>query len=259
MVAAWGSGEARHLRGLPDGRTRVMSQPHADTNGRNLRAVLAPTRGLPSETVPDLARGLREEPRRRTARGIRRQADTDVAPGGERARRSVRRGRNVGTRLEDGDWHMGCVVLTDLPSRAVHNPVRTEADPEHRVALSHARPRPSGARGRIQARAPPGARAAHARLILAWRAPAAPGRCSPGPCARTSWPPRPSGSSTARPGRSSPLRPWTSATCRVLTVSRSIAETRRCRSATKGCGNLYGPVAAWRAHRAEGRECTGGV
>lgn len=62
-----------------------MRQPDADTNGRNLRPVLAPTRGLPSETVRDLAPGLREEPRRRTARGIRWQADTDGAPGGERA------------------------------------------------------------------------------------------------------------------------------------------------------------------------------
>ncbi len=36
-------------------------------------------------------------------------------------------------RLEDGDWDI-CVFFTDLPSRAEHNPVRTEADPEHRVA-----------------------------------------------------------------------------------------------------------------------------
>ncbi|MEU0398558.1 hypothetical protein ABZ208_38685 [Streptomyces sp. NPDC006208] len=40
----------------------------------------------------------------------------------------------VGTRQEDGDWDIG-VFLTDLPSRAERNPVRTEVDPEHRVAL----------------------------------------------------------------------------------------------------------------------------
>ncbi|MFE7784164.1 hypothetical protein ACFU5I_24210, partial [Streptomyces libani] len=41
----------------------------------------------------------------------------------------------VGTGLEDGDWDIG-VFLTDLPSRAERNPVSTEADPEHRVALT---------------------------------------------------------------------------------------------------------------------------
>ncbi|MFJ5798750.1 hypothetical protein [Streptomyces decoyicus] len=40
----------------------------------------------------------------------------------------------VGTRLEDGDWDTG-VFLTDLPSRAERNPVSTEVDPEHKVAL----------------------------------------------------------------------------------------------------------------------------
>ncbi|MFE7301827.1 hypothetical protein [Streptomyces sp. NPDC057579] len=40
----------------------------------------------------------------------------------------------VGTRQEDGDWDIG-VLLTDLPSRVEHNPVRTEVAPEHRVAL----------------------------------------------------------------------------------------------------------------------------
>ncbi|MFE0379183.1 hypothetical protein ACFW1M_27205 [Streptomyces inhibens] len=40
----------------------------------------------------------------------------------------------VGTRQEDGDWDIG-VFLTDLASRAERNPVRTEVDPEHRVAL----------------------------------------------------------------------------------------------------------------------------
>ncbi|MGW3150134.1 hypothetical protein ACWDG1_36785 [Streptomyces sp. NPDC001177] len=98
-----------------------MRQPDADTNGRNLRPVLAPTRGLPSDSARDLASGLREEPRHRTARGIRRQTDTDGAPCGERAGRRVRRGRNVGTRLEDGDWDI-CVFFTDLPSRAEHKP-----------------------------------------------------------------------------------------------------------------------------------------
>ena len=47
-----------------------MRQPDADTNGRNLRRVLAPTWGLPSETVRDLAPGLREEPRRGTAESL---------------------------------------------------------------------------------------------------------------------------------------------------------------------------------------------
>ncbi|MGX5207563.1 hypothetical protein ACWKT3_02490 [Streptomyces violaceus] len=121
-----------------------MRQPDADANGKNLRPVLAPTRGLPSETARDLAPGLREEPRRRTARGIRWQTDTDGAPGGERTGRRVRRGRNAGTRLEDGDWDTG-VFLTDLPSRAEHNPVRTEVDPEHRVALRGGRTVPEDA------------------------------------------------------------------------------------------------------------------
>lgn len=56
-----------------------MRQPDADTNGRNLRPVLAPTRGLPSDSARDLASGLREEPRHRTARGIRWKTDTDGA------------------------------------------------------------------------------------------------------------------------------------------------------------------------------------
>ncbi|MGW7381703.1 hypothetical protein [Streptomyces sp. NPDC054794] len=111
-----------------------MRQPDADTNGRNLRPVRAPTRGLPSDSARDLASGLREEPRHRTAGGIRWQTDTDGAPGGERAGRRVRRGRNVGTRLEDGDRDIS-VFFTDLPSRAEHNPVRIEADSEHKVAL----------------------------------------------------------------------------------------------------------------------------
>ncbi|MGW0655723.1 hypothetical protein ACWD4T_44415, partial [Streptomyces umbrinus] len=34
-----------------------MRQPDADTNGRNLRPVLTPTQGLPSEMVRDLASG----------------------------------------------------------------------------------------------------------------------------------------------------------------------------------------------------------
>lgn len=40
----------------------------------------------------------------------------------------------VGTRLEDGDWDIG-VFLTDLPSRMERNPVSTEVEREHRVAL----------------------------------------------------------------------------------------------------------------------------
>ncbi|OIK04737.1 hypothetical protein [Streptomyces monashensis] len=109
-----------------------------------MRPILAPTRGLPSDAARDLASGLREEPRHRTARGIRWQTDTDGAPGGERAGRRGRRGRNVGTRLEDGDWATS-VFFTELPSRAEHNPVRTEADPEHRVALRGGRTVPGDA------------------------------------------------------------------------------------------------------------------
>lgn len=40
----------------------------------------------------------------------------------------------AGTRLDDGNWDIG-VSLTDLPSRMERNPVSTEVDPEHRVAL----------------------------------------------------------------------------------------------------------------------------
>lgn len=43
-----------------------MRQPDADTNGRNLRPVLTPTQGLPSEMIQELAPGLREEPLTRT-------------------------------------------------------------------------------------------------------------------------------------------------------------------------------------------------
>lgn len=92
-----------------------------DTNGRNLRA--RPRAALPP-THPRTSLRLREEPRHRTPGGIRWQPDTDGAPGGERA------GRRVGTPLEDGDRDTG-VFLTDLPSRAERNTVRTEADPEH--------------------------------------------------------------------------------------------------------------------------------
>lgn len=163
-----------------------MRQPDADTNGRNLQPVLAPTRALSSETVRDLAPGLREkreEPRRRAARAIRWQADTDGAPGGERAGRRVRRGRNV---IEDGDWDIG-VFLTDLPSRAGHNPVPTEADPEHRGALSHARPQ-------LTASAAPGA--------------AGGGRRRQAQAAQNEEPLVPSSSAVQRPGRT----PGTSAT-----------------------------------------------
>lgn len=121
-----------------------MRQPDADTNGRNLRPVLAPTRGLPSETARDLASGLREEPRRPTASATRPDAGADSASGSQRAGRRVRRGRNVGTRREDGDGDIG-VFLTDLPSRVEHNPLRIEADPEHRVALRGGRTVPEDA------------------------------------------------------------------------------------------------------------------
>lgn len=121
-----------------------MRQLDADTNGRNLRPVLAPTRGLPSDSARDLVSGLREAPRHRTVRGIRWQTDTDGAPGGERTGRRVRRGRKASTRLEDGDWDIS-VFLTDLPSRAERNPVRTEADTEPRVALRGGRAVPEDA------------------------------------------------------------------------------------------------------------------
>lgn len=60
----------------------------------------------------------------------------------------VRRGRNGGTRLEDGDWDLS-VFSTDLPSRADHSPVRAEADHEHDVALRGGRtvPEDAGALG----------------------------------------------------------------------------------------------------------------
>lgn len=126
-----------------------------------------------------------------------------------------------------------------------HRPRRTKS-------LWFPRRRPSGARGGIQARALRGARAAHVHLVLGGvprdpareppRHPDPDARACPAPW-RTSSPPRPSGSSTARPGRSSPLSPWTSATCRILTVPRAIAETLRCRSGAKRWrGTCTGPL-----------------
>jgi hypothetical protein len=191
-----------------------MRQPDANTTDRNVRPVLAPTRGPLSEAVRGLAPGLREEPCRRTDRGIRWQADTDSAPGGERAGRRIQRDRNIGTRLHDGDWDIG-VILTDLPSRVERNPVRTKADPEQGVALSYARPR-------LPASAAPGA--------------AGGGRCRQAQAAQDEEPLVPS-------GRSSPLSPWTSASYRVLTVPRATAETLRCRSGAKRGGEpVLGPL-----------------
>lgn len=175
---------------------------------RNLRPVLAPTGVLPSGrpgTSP-------------AACGRNRAAASPTAPlGSERAGRYVRRGRSVGTRLEDGDWDIG-VFLTDLPSLAEHDPVRTEADPEHRVAKSHACRRPSGAREGIQARAPPGARAAHVRLVLRPlsggpqdpareqpRHPDLDARASPS-LWWLSWPPRPCVAGWARSNGGEPVR-----------------------------------------------------
>ncbi|MFF2518295.1 hypothetical protein [Streptomyces sp. NPDC058086] len=74
-----------------------MRQPDADTNGRNLWFVLV--------------------------------AD----PGGGRAGRRGPRGRNR-RHPSEGRRHIG-VFLTDLPSRMERNPVSTEVEPEHRVAL----------------------------------------------------------------------------------------------------------------------------
>lgn len=176
---------------------------------RNLRPVLAPTGVLPSGrpgTSP-------------AACGRNRAAASPTAPlGSERAGRCVRRGRSVGTRLEDGDWDIG-VFLTDLPSLAEHDPVRTEAAPEHRVAKSHACRRPSGAREGIQARAPPGARAGR---TSAWscapravvprtlhasspRHPDLDARASPS-LWWLSWPPRPCVAGLARSNGGEPVR-----------------------------------------------------
>jgi hypothetical protein len=55
VAPAWGSGEARHHRGLPGGGRECRSQPDADTNGRNLRLALVADLSLPSEMARDLA------------------------------------------------------------------------------------------------------------------------------------------------------------------------------------------------------------
>ncbi|MEU2752138.1 hypothetical protein ABZ613_38700 [Streptomyces collinus] len=120
-----------------------MRQPDSNTNGRNLRPALAPTRSLPSETDRDLVSSQWEEPRHSSA-GASAGGRTPTAPLAAKVQVEVRPGRNVGTRLEDGDWDIG-IFLTDLPSRAEHNPVRTEADPEHRVALRGRRTVPEDA------------------------------------------------------------------------------------------------------------------
>lgn len=113
-----------------------MRQPDADTNGRNLRLVLlVADPGLPSEMARDLAFRLPEDLRRRIARGICWQADIVTAPLVADEQVDVAHvAEIVGTRLEDGDWDIG-VFLTDLPSRMERNPVSTEVEPEHRVAL----------------------------------------------------------------------------------------------------------------------------
>ncbi|MEV6212439.1 hypothetical protein [Kitasatospora sp. NPDC051914] len=82
-----------------------------------------------------LAPRLPEDLRRRIARNIRWQADTVTAPlvADEQVDASDV-AEVIGTRQEDGDRDIG-VFLTDLPSRAERNPVRTEVDPERRVAL----------------------------------------------------------------------------------------------------------------------------
>ena len=179
---------------------------------------------------------------------------TPSAPGGERAGRRCptwpRRRHPPG----DGDRAIG-VFLTDLPSATR---VRTEADAEHRVALCRACPwlpasSDTGRAGRRVPGSPPSAvrrpggnpgtsATLHQGCVRppgpGRGAPTAPGRWSPGPC-----------TPAAPPSE-------TSATCRVLTVSRARAETRRCRSATKRWrGTRTGAVAARRAHRAEGHEC----
>jgi hypothetical protein len=116
----------------PDGQE--PRQPDADTNGRNLRFVLVADPGLPSEMARDLAPRLPEDLRRRIARGIRWQADTVTAPLVADEQVDVAHvAEIVGTRL-DGDWDIG-VFLTDLPSRMERNPVSTEFEREHRVAL----------------------------------------------------------------------------------------------------------------------------
>jgi hypothetical protein len=81
------------------------------------------------ERTPPCGGSLGEAARRdiaechRTAKG-QPLADTD----GAAYERAGRRGRNVVTRLEDGGWDIS-VSFTGLPSRAEHNPVRTEAGP----------------------------------------------------------------------------------------------------------------------------------
>ncbi|MFF0789291.1 hypothetical protein [Streptomyces spiralis] len=112
-----------------------MRQPDADTTGRTLRLALVADPGLPSELARDLAPRLPEYLRRRIGRDIHWQVDTVTAPlvaheqvGGSRVAEIVR------THLEDTDWDIG-VLLTDLPRRAQRDPVSTEVDPEHRVAL----------------------------------------------------------------------------------------------------------------------------
>ncbi|MET8615676.1 hypothetical protein [Streptomyces misionensis] len=112
-----------------------MRQPDAVTTGRNLRLVLVADPGLPSEIARDLAPRLPEHLRRRIGRGIRWKVDTVTAPLVANEQVDVSDvAEIVGTHLEDGDWDIG-VFLTDLPRRAEHNPVSTEVDSEHRIAL----------------------------------------------------------------------------------------------------------------------------
>lgn len=203
MVAAWGK-----RRGATSPRpTRRQDKGYeAARRGHERQEPAARPDADPGSALRD-GPGPRPRPARGTA-----HADTDGAPGGERAGRRVRRGRNVGTRLEDRDQDIG-VFLTGLPSRAERQAVADFVShrPRRTKSLWFPRRRPSGARkeSRHEHYAVPGLRTS------AWTwascAPTAPGRCSPGPCTRAA------------------------------------------------LGTCTGPVAAWREHRAGGRESAGGV
>ncbi|MGW6403061.1 integrase core domain-containing protein [Streptomyces sp. NPDC055134] len=207
---------ARHLR-----QVLAEYETHFNTHRPHALGQAAPLRPLPDPIHPDakvirrdrLGEAIHEHtqvPQGSRISGTHRRTSRSTCPTWPK-RRHPPGGRRLGHRR----------LPHDLPSRAEHNPVRTEADPEYTVALSHARPR-------LPASAAPRAAGGGQRR-----------------------------QATDRAGRRASGSP-TSATCRVLTVPRAKAETLRCRM-KRWRGTCTGPVAAWRAHRTGGRECTGGV
>lgn len=225
-----GSGEARHHRGLPGGRTWVMRQPDADTNGRN--GTCGPSWRRPGFCPRD---GPGPRPR----------------PVGGTAPPHRRRRPLAANELVD----MSDVAAASAPAWRTATGTSASSSPTCRAWRSTTRsaPRPTPSTGSQSptpavGRQAPGKESRHERHPVrglrtsAWSC-APPERWSPGPCTR------------AAPASGSGCPSKSLALVAVLATAAV-----RCRMGAKQWrGTRTGPAAAWRAHRAEGRECTGGV